>query len=219
MKANAEILRKVREKYWTRVEEDGTLVIAKDSDGIPKGKRKLPLDPNTLFVGPFLDAMEHFRVFPSRQDAKSFFFEVGDKGEERFDFTFQRCLNPDEVTEWPYANAEYGPEVALISISGTGRSRGGIEPGDIMNSPEVDNKGDIWDRTPEITGWDVDILIDPRLELHRLVRGDRFVKKFYVPMPGQQANRTRTETFVLRPVAEGSSYVPQARGATTRVRV
>ncbi len=177
------IRNRVWDKYWPKIGE------GKDAER----------DPSVVWVGPLLDGLVEVGVFNDRRQAKTFFYEVGEaltgdiiKG-GKFSLTLERAIKPKG--EWPFAGTEYGPKLELARISGTGLSTGGVEPGEITNSPKVENvELSLWESRPELRDWDPTIALDNRFDLHQLNVGDRFVKRWYNP----RSKEITTETFVLR---------------------
>lgn len=201
-KMNELIVKKIREKYWPRIDAAGKR-LKPNSDGTWKGVEG-DLDPDVVWIGPLLHGMVLLGVFRNLRQAKTFFFETGAKG-DKFEFLYERAKTV--AGEWPYSEAKYDKPITLVHISGTGLSAGGIEPGDIKNSPKFNLKTeDIWEMHPEMADWDIELLLDKRHGLHQLNRGDKVTKKWYYTASKQVV----TEVYVLRPVTEGPSFVPQA---------
>lgn len=193
------IRRKVWAKYWPKTKEG-------------------EFDPDVAWVGPLLDGLIEFGIFNDRQQAKTFFYEVGEsltgdliKG-GKFSLTIQRAIK--RKGEWPFTGTEYGPTLELARISGTGLSSGGVEPGEITNSPSVENvELSLWDSQPEIKEWDPTIAVDERFGLHQLNVGDRIEKRWY----NARRKEVIKEAFVLR--RNGATRVanPTAQRDTTLV--
>lgn len=208
----------IKEKYWPRVDGEGK-VLPPGKDGTYH-EVKGEYDPNTVWVGPLLDGLVELGIFKDRRQAKTFFWEVGEaltgdviKG-GKFNLTLERGLDPKG--EWPYSGG-FGPKLALTRISGTGLSSGGVEPGDITNSPPQIKamEDDLWEGRPELDEWDITILTDARFGLHRLGRGDRIVKEWW----DLRRKRLVRETYILRPASEGSSRINEPSGDSQVTRV
>ena len=226
MRNNESVAEKIKKRYWPRVDAQGKLIApmkcrCEDKErhrncleGVYPDDAPETYDPNVVYVGPLIDGLVRLNVFigrtpgAARQVAKSFFYDSGDtgrgKGPENFSLVFERAIALGKKA-WPYDETRYGPEVELRSISG--RPGDSVEPGDIRNSAEVESggDGDIWARNVVVRDFEPVLLVDKLCGLHILRRGDRFVKTYVARRGGER--KKVVETFVLRPLAEGSSYI------------
>jgi len=223
-------MKSIKDQYWPRLGKDGRVIKPRGCECKPKhsiesiatclagtyaGDVVGELDPDVVWVGPLIDGLISLGVFggrtakEARHNAKAFFYESSDvdvnplKGPDAFNLTIERCETLGNET-WPYAGTRYGREVLLRNISG--KAGDSVEPGDIRNSPTpITEAGDIWAREQKFEEYSPKILVDERLGLHILHRGDRLVKNAVVRRQGRSVKIR--ETFILRPLSEGSSLL------------
>lgn len=209
------VMRRIRELYWPRVDEEGSLI---PFDSPKKGYNVSTLqpdavyDPDVVWVGSFADAMIHFGIFADRHLFKAFMFEVNDKGPAGgWDFTLERCLNIGE-TAWPHLDAVYPPTNQMLVLhSLSGAPGDSADPGELMTSPKSGTATGALFPSATIKEYEeLLIAVDPQYNLHCLRRGDR-IRKTYKETDGQKRGVLR-EVFSLRPLAEGSSHIPGMKG-------
>lgn len=194
------------------------------SGGYSPEKQKLKIDPDVVWVGSFMAGLVHFGVFPDEHTAGAFMFDAADahirkneKGIANNRFVLPNRLGIERIAgklvgEWPYNGSKYAERLYLHRLSGSGLE-GAQNPGDVLNSPRRrTDEVDIWQQTTSIT-YDPIINLDTRFKLHILNRGDRITRI----TKGGEANTSRTDIWVLRPAAEGSSRVPVVDGEQARV--
>ena len=209
-----DIMRQIRALYWPRVDEEGNPIpLTNPTKGYDLDR--LPTDaiydPNVVWVGSFVDAMIHFKVFKGRSFFKDFMFEVNDKGPAGgFNFSLERCLGLGE-TKWPHLDATYPPANQMLALhSLPGAPGDSSDPGELLTSPARSGvTGELFPSPSKKVYDEILIAVDPQYQLHILRRGDRIRKSF----KDQQRGIVR-EVFSLRPLAEGDSAIPGVQSET-----